>query len=142
MENSLEDLRRKIAKIKEKQLEQRDLDEQLAQKEYELICATATMHVVVDDGKSIKTFSVSPELPTPTPWLKFTVDADRVVSAQTEFLDGSVTFFLSAGSQVSYEETDGLGVDESQVTIHVRAFATKEEAAAWADQRRQGNVSH
>ena len=102
---------------------------------------TAKAFVAIDANNGLVTQGVSPETPvTIGNLLSISFREDGKISVRKCFGDGELTIFLAVGGQASFEVVE-YDREDRPFIYHIRAFATRKEAKAWADQRLQNTTS-
>ncbi|MFA5798058.1 MAG: hypothetical protein WC892_00620 [Patescibacteria group bacterium] len=132
----MQELRDKIGALKVKEWENSFIRKQLAAAQNRLAYLTASVYVVVDDGKEAALYGVSSEAKTRAQGLFMSLGEDDVVDIRCHLVMGSFTLCLPPGEQVNFTVTTDLA-GEVPVVYCVGSFFNLDFAQEDA-QTRQG----
>jgi len=136
MHETAQELRDKIGALKVKEWESSFICKQLAAVQNRLAYLTASVYVIVDDGKEAVLYGVSSEAKTRAQGLSMSLGEDNVVDIRCHLVMGSFTLCLPPGEQVNFTVTTNLA-NEVPVVYCVGSFFNLDLAQEEA-QTRQG----
>lgn len=134
MNETAQELRDKIDALKVRQWEGSFIWKQLAVARNRLAYLTASVYVVVDDGKEAALYGVSSETKTRAQGLFMSLGEDKVVNIRCYFVAGSFTLCLPPGEQVNFTVTSDIA-GEVPVVYCVGAFFSLDLAQEEAQTR-------